>query len=242
MSLGAISLRNNVDGPKPQTAKAQSFGRKDHDGEHKSHKAAYIAGGVGLLAAAVVTAYLFRSKIAELPIFKKAMTMGDDVLKKTKEFGDDALGKAKKVKDNVVDVTQEFGQKVKEGFDSAVGKGKEVVGDVKNAVKAKVASAGSKKPSFTAEELATFAKFKKTGANQQGVFDTLKKYGMNESEEKYIKETLVLLKNKFGANGSKTKAVSMRTLLNESMKKGEAKEIIVDLLNTSKNIRKKWAL
>lgn len=258
MPLGAISLRNNAQCCKPQANKAQSFGKKEHDNEHKNHKAAYIAGSVGLVAALAVAAYLFRGKIAEMPFFKKAMTMGEnalnktkemsetvlnktkefgeDALKKTKEFGDDALKKTKEVKDNVVDATKEFGQKIKEKSEDIAGKGRKVF----KRVRTRVFNNPVAKPTFTADEQTLLTRFKRTGANQQGVFDILKAHGLKESEEKYIKETLPLLKAEMAKRGGKTKPVSMRTLINEALKKETTEEIITDLLETSKNLRKKW--
>lgn len=246
MPIGAVSLRTNNECCKPQTKKSQNFGRKPNEHEHKNHKAAYIAASVGAVAALAVTAYIFRGRIAELPIFKRAVSFGSEKLEQGKKLGEQALNTARTKGKKVVKDAQELGNKVVKGTENLAEKVKNGVVDTYNTAVEKGAEffdraknlASKKASTFSKEDMALISKYKKTGANQQGVFDTLKKYGMNESEEKYIKETLTLLKEKFAQNGGKTKPVSMRTFINQSLKKESPEAVIVDILENSKNLRK----
>lgn len=248
MPIGAVSLRHNHECCKPQINKSQSFGHKSHDHEQKNHKAAYIAASVGAVAALAVTAYLFRGKLAKLPFVKRTVELGSDALAKSKKIGTEAIDKAgdlavkakkgvKETYNTVVEKGGEAAQKTKNAvvdtYNTAVEKGTELVGKAKDFVV-------KKKPEFSKEDLALFKKFKKTGGNQQGVFDTLKKYGMNESEEKYIKETFTLLNEKFKAKNAKPS--SLRVFMNEALKKASAEEIVTEMLENSKNLRKLWKL
>ncbi|MBS4759987.1 MAG: hypothetical protein KHX03_04735 [Clostridium sp.] len=147
------------------------------------------------------------------------------------------IAKNKFVQDSVKKLNETMEPITKKGtemFDKMSEKTTGMINKAKNALK--------KSPQFSKKETELLHKYKKTGANQQGVFDILKKHGMNDSEEKYVKETLTLLKEKFAKKKEATKPVSTRLFINLALKKETPEKIIDTLLNNSKNLRKKWSL
>lgn len=147
------------------------------------------------------------------------------------------IAKNKFVQDSVKKLNKTMEPVTKKGneiFDKVSEKTTGIINKAKNALK--------KSPQFSKTETELLNKYKKTGANQQGVFEILKKHGMNDSEEKYVKETLTLLKDKFANRKSAAKPLSMRSFINIALKKETPEKIIDTLLNNSKNLRQKWSL
>ncbi len=124
MTLGAVSLRSNNECCKPQAQKAQNFGKKEQDGAPKSHKAAYITGGLVAFAALATAAYVFRGKLAKLPFVDTIMKKGSEYAKNIKDFGRDtaskAAEKAGEVKESLSESLTVLAQKANELKDKAI--------------------------------------------------------------------------------------------------------------------------
>lgn len=216
MKLAATSLRNNVEVTDNFSNKNVNFG-KNHDNK-KNTTAKQVAIYTGTALALATLAFVFRKKIVNTKAFK-----------------------------NIEQKTDKVYKQVKQTTDAFYEKTKETLGENFSKIKNKTSKIFSKqvkenKPfsSFDQNEAQLLMKFRKTGANQQGVFDTLKKYGMTDTEEKYVKETMSSLKENFAKR--KAKSISMRSFLNESLKKDKPEAIIKDLIDNSKNLRQKWNL
>lgn len=253
MPVGSVSLRPLNDYKKTEkNSSAQNFGQRP---EKKNHKAAYIAGSVGLMTVLGIVLYAFKGRIAKTDAVKKAVKLGEDVLEKVKNNTQTtaenvmktAQNTIKKTTDNVikktnevVEKTKDFSKQIKENIDNGYKKAVDGGSDIVENIRKKFSKNANKTSEFSQKEAEILEKYRKSGANQKGVFDVFKAHGMTETEEKYIKETMDLLKEKLAKNNSKP--VSMRAIINSSMKKENASEMIADLLKTVQNYRKKWEL
>ena len=218
MPISAINFQNNSIKHNSTQNKAEiSFAQRNETAEKKNHKKLYITAGalVGLAA----LAFAFRKKISNIPFVKKSVVNVENVFESLTKKSKKVFKKSKKA--------------VTKTFDNISEKISKFSSKAKNVLK--------KTSKFSKEENKIIKKYIKTGANQQGVFDTLKKHGMTNTEEKYVKETITFLKERFARNNSATKPISMRFFMNSSLKKGNPQEVISSLIENSKNLRKKWS-